>query len=89
MYRKKWLLNFGYTHIILIGIKLEVVKIENIKLSIDGTKIRANASGKLSKDEQVLEKLLSEVKEKVVYIMNWILNQICDIFFMKLSPCFN
>ena len=58
-----------FQEIILIGIKLEVVKIGNIKLSIDGTKIRANASGKLSKDEQGLEKLLSEVKEKVACIM--------------------
>jgi len=58
-----------FQEILLIGIKLEAVKIGNIKLSIDGTKIRANASGKLSKDEQGLEKLLSEVKEKVVCIM--------------------
>ena len=39
-----------FQEIILIGIKLGLVKIGNIKLSIDGTKIRANASGKLTKD---------------------------------------
>ena len=58
-----------FQEIILIGIKLGLVKIGNIKLSIDGTKIRANASGKLTKDEQGLKKLLSDVKEKVAVIM--------------------
>lgn len=58
-----------FQEILLIGIKLGVVKIGNIKLSIDGTKIRANASGKLSKDELGLKKLLAEVKDKVACIM--------------------
>lgn len=58
-----------FQEIILIGIKLGLVKIGNIKLSIDGTKIRANASGKLTKDEQGLKKLLSDVKEKVAIII--------------------
>lgn len=58
-----------FQEIVLIGIKLGLVKIGNIKLSIDGTKIRANASGKLSKDEKELEKLLSDVKEKVACIL--------------------
>ncbi len=58
-----------FQEIILIGIKLGLVKIGNIKISIDGTKIRANASGKLSKDEKGLEKLLADVKEKVAFIM--------------------
>ncbi len=58
-----------FQEIILLGIKLGLVKIGNIKLSIDGTKIRANASGKLSKDEKGLKKLLLDVKEKVATIM--------------------
>jgi len=58
-----------FQEILLIGIKLGAVKIGNIKLSIDGTKIRANASSKVSKDALGLEKLLSEVKEKVVCLM--------------------
>ncbi len=62
-------LSKSFQEIILIGIKLGLVKIGNIKLSIDGTKIRANASGKLSKDEKGLEKLLSDVKEKVACIL--------------------
>ena len=58
-----------FQEIILIGIKLGLVKIGNINISIDGTKIRANASNKQSKDEQGLEKLLSDVKEKVACIL--------------------
>lgn len=58
-----------FQEIIVIGIKLGLVTIGNINVSIDGTKIRANASGKLSKDEEGLEKLLSEVNEKVAAIM--------------------
>ena len=51
-----------FQEILLIGIKLGLVTIGNIKLSIDGTKIRANASCKLSKDEKGLGKLLSDVE---------------------------
>lgn len=58
-----------FQEIILVGIKLGLVKIGNIKLSIDGTKMRANASGKLSKDEKGLKKLLLDAKEKVALIM--------------------
>lgn len=58
-----------FQEIVLIGIKLGLVKIGNIKVSIDGSKIRANASSKLSKDEAGLEKLLKEVKEKVSCIL--------------------
>ncbi len=53
-----------FQEIILIGIKLGLIEIGNIKVSIDGTKIRANASGKLSKDEEGLKKLLDDVKLK-------------------------
>lgn len=58
-----------FQEIILVGIKLGLVKVGNIKVSIDGSKIRANASGKLSKDKEGLEKLLSDVKEKVAIIL--------------------
>ncbi len=58
-----------FQEIILLGIKLKLVRIGNIKLSIDGTKIRANASGKLSKDEKGLKKLLLDAKEQVALIM--------------------
>ena len=58
-----------FQEIILIGIKLGLAKIGNIKVSIDGTKIRANASGKLTKDEKGLDKLLADVKEKVAKML--------------------
>lgn len=58
-----------FQEIILLGTKIGLLKIGNIKLSIDGTKIRANASGKLSKDETGLEKLLLDAKEKVAFII--------------------
>lgn len=58
-----------FQDILLIGIKLGLVNIGNIKVSIDGTKIRANASGKLSKDEAGLEKLLADVKQNVASIL--------------------
>ncbi len=59
-----------FQEIILIGIKLGLADIGNIKVSIDGTKMRANASGKLSKDEEGLEKLLENVKQKVADILS-------------------
>jgi len=58
-----------FKEIILIGIKIGLAKIGNIKVSIDGSKIRANASGKLTKDEEGLNKLLAEVKEQVTEMM--------------------
>ncbi|MCP3921500.1 MAG: IS1182 family transposase [Desulfobacterales bacterium] len=58
-----------FQEIIIIAMKLGLVKIGNINVSIDGTKIRANASGKLSKDESGLEKLLSEVNGKITEIL--------------------
>ena len=58
-----------FQEIILIGMKLGIVRIGNLNISIDGSKIRANASGKLSKDEKGLRKLLLYVKEKVAAVM--------------------
>ncbi|MBU0581139.1 MAG: IS1182 family transposase [Candidatus Margulisbacteria bacterium] len=58
-----------FQEIILIGIKLGLVKMGNINVSVDGSKIRANASSKLTKDEEGLKKLLEEVKEKVAGIL--------------------
>lgn len=58
-----------FGEIILIGVKLGLVRIGNIKVSIDGSKIRASASGKVSKDEKGLKKLMAEVNEKVEAIL--------------------
>ena len=59
-----------FQEIVLIGIKLGLAKLGEIKVSVDGTKIRANASVKYSKDEEGLKKLLSDVKEKVTQILS-------------------
>jgi len=45
------------------------IRRENLKVSIDSTKIRANAYGKLSKDETGLEKLIANVKQNVASIL--------------------
>jgi len=58
-----------FQEIVLIGIKLGLVKIGNIKASIDGSKIRANASSKLNKDEEGLGKLLEDVKSQITEIL--------------------
>ncbi|MFQ5455138.1 MAG: transposase [Nitrospirota bacterium] len=49
-----------FQEIIMIGIRLGLVKIGNIKVSIDGSNIRANVSSKLSKDEEGLKKLFGK-----------------------------
>ena len=55
----------AFTEIVMIGANLGLIKIGNIKVSIDGTKIRANASAKLSKDEKELKKFLKKIREEV------------------------
>jgi len=54
-----------FQEIVLMGINLGLAKFGNIKTSIDGSKIRANASPKLSKDEEGLKKLLDKTKEEI------------------------
>jgi len=58
-------LKYFFKEILHIGANLGLVKLGNIRVSIDGTKIRANASPKLSKDEEGLEKLLEKVQEEI------------------------
>lgn len=54
---------------ILIAKNLGILKFGDIKLSIDGTKIRANASSKLTKDIDGFEKLLKEVRNEIQGIL--------------------
>jgi len=54
-----------FKEIVLIGANLGLVKVGNIKTSIDGTKVRANASAKLSKDEEELKKLHDKITKEV------------------------
>jgi len=54
-----------FQEIVLIGMSLGLAKFGSIKTSIDGSKVRANASPKLSKDEEGLKKLLDKTKEEI------------------------
>lgn len=51
--------------IVLTGANLGLAKIGNINASIDGTKVKANASPKLSKDEDGLLNLLLKTDEEI------------------------
>ncbi len=54
-----------FKDIVQIGIGIGLVRIGNIKTSIDGTKIRANASSKKTKDEDSLKNALKEVETQI------------------------
>lgn len=54
-----------FKEIVLIGANLGLAKFGNIKTSIDGSKVRANASPKLTKDEEGLQKLLDKTEEEI------------------------
>ena len=55
--------------IVLIGSNLGLVKLGNIKVCIDGAKIKANASSKLTKDEDGLLKLLENTENEINAIL--------------------
>jgi len=55
----------AFQEIVLIGVYMGLAEFGNIKTSIDGSKIKANASSKLSKDEEGLKKLLDKTKEDI------------------------
>ena len=55
--------------IVLVGSNLGLVKLGNIKVSIDGAKIKANASSKLTKDEEGLLKLLVDTENEINTIL--------------------
>ena len=55
--------------IVLIGSNLGLTKLGNIKVSIDGAKFRANASAKLTKDEEGLFKLLEDMDKEINFIL--------------------
>ena len=54
-----------FQEIVLIGCNLGLANFGNIKTSIDGSKVRANASAKLSKDEEGLKKLLDKTRKEI------------------------
>jgi len=51
--------------IVLIGSNLGLINLGNIKTCIDGTKVKANASSKLTKDEDGLFKLLKDTETEI------------------------
>lgn len=60
----------AFQEIVLIGANLGLVQLRNIKSSIDGTKVRANASAKLSKDEEGLKKFLDKTRKEIDEMFN-------------------
>lgn len=51
--------------IVLIGFNMGLAKLGNIKVSIDGAKIKANASSRLSEDEEGLSKMLENISIQI------------------------
>lgn len=54
-----------FQKIVWIGAELGLVELGNINISIDGSKVGANGSSKLTKDEEGLEKLLKKVEKDI------------------------
>ena len=59
-----------FTEIVVIGMKMGAVSIGNIKVSIDGTKIKANASSKKTKDLQQLKKLQEKAESEIIGLLS-------------------
>lgn len=55
--------------IVLVGSNLGLVKLGNINVSIDGAKLKANASPKLTKDEDGLVKLIIDTNNEIKRIL--------------------
>jgi transposase len=51
--------------IVLVGSNMGLAKLGNIKVCIDGAKIKANASSKLTKDENGLVKLIEDISIEI------------------------
>ncbi|MCD4819432.1 MAG: transposase [Candidatus Cloacimonetes bacterium] len=58
-----------FTNIVLIGLDLGLADFGNIKVSIDGTKIRANASSKRSKNLKGLKKLREQIEKEITKLL--------------------
>ena len=48
----------------MLGNDLGLITINNLKVSIDGSKLKANASSKLSKTEEDFNQLLDKTKNR-------------------------
>jgi len=58
-----------FSQIVLIGFELGLINMTNINTSIDGSKLKANASGKLSKTEEQFAKLLEKTNEEISLLL--------------------
>jgi transposase len=63
-------LNKLFRDIVLIAMNMGMSDIGNIRISIDGSKISANASAKLTKDEHSLRKLLHRIEQETKELLN-------------------
>lgn len=59
-----------FTEIVVIGLEMGAVSIGNIKVSLDGTKIRANASSKKTKTRTQLKALLEQAETEVKTLLS-------------------
>ena len=59
-----------FSEIVLIGLEMGAVSIGNIKVSIDGTKIKANASSKKTKDLQHLKALQEKAAAEIIELLS-------------------
>ena len=59
-----------FGEVVLIGLKLGLIKHGDIKVNIDGTKIKASASSKLTKDEEGLEKYSKKIRAQILELLN-------------------
>ena len=59
-----------FTQIVMIGSMIGIIEMGNIRVSIDGTKMRANASAKLTKDEAKLKGHKEQVEKEINDLFN-------------------
>ena len=54
----------------MLGNELGLIDINNIKASIDGTKLKANASSKLSKTEEDFNNLIKKTEKEISSLLD-------------------
>ncbi|NCC41746.1 MAG: hypothetical protein EOM21_20505 [Gammaproteobacteria bacterium] len=59
-----------FTQIVMLGNELGLITIHNLNISIDGSKLKANASSKLSKTEEDFNKLLEKTEKEISSLLD-------------------
>lgn len=59
-----------FIQIVLLGNELGLITIKNLNVSIDGSKLKANASSKLSKTEEDFNKLLEKTETEITSLLD-------------------